>query len=203
MKGAQLIPIGDRRFADRVKELRTSNDKALVFYCNGKTCHKSYDAARKAQALRVKNIYCYDAGVADWAKASPERATLFGVSPVKTENLISRDRFKEHLLEPAEFESKISAAIVLDVRDRSQRDSPLFPFREQHVQMEETARIDTFIDQARREKKALLVYDAVGRQVEWLQYHLEGRGLRDYYFMKGGAKAYLDMKGQKVAYKAK
>ena len=92
---------------------------------------------------------------------------------------------------------------MLDVRDRSQRDSPLFPFREQHVQMEETARIDTFIDQARREKKALLVYDAVGRQVEWLQYHLEGRGLRDYYFMKGGAKAYLDMKGQKVAYKAK
>lgn len=203
IKDAQLISLSDPHFVSRVKELRTSNDKAVVFYCNGKTCHKSYDAVRKAQTMRVKNVYCYDAGVADWAKASPERAALLGVSPVKTENLISHDRFKEHLLEPAEFESKVSAAIVLDVRDRSQRDSPLFPFREQRVQMEETARIDAVIDQAKREKKTLLVYDAVGRQVEWLQYHLESRRLKDYYFMKGGAKAYSDMKGQTVTSSAR
>jgi rhodanese-related sulfurtransferase len=203
IKDAQLIPIGDPRFISRVKELRTSNDKAVIFYCNGKTCHKSYDAVRKAQAMRIKNVYCYDAGVADWAKANPERAALLGISPVKTEKLISRDRFKEHLLEPAAFESKVAGAIVLDVRDRTQRDNFLFPFKEQRVQMDETVRIDAVINQARREKKVLLVYDAVGRQVEWFQYHLESRGLKDYYFMKGGAQAYVDMKGKTVASQAR
>jgi rhodanese-related sulfurtransferase len=69
--------------------------------------------------------------------------------------------------------------------------------------MDETVRIDAVINQARREKKVLLVYDAVGRQVEWFQYHLESRGLKDYYFMKGGAQAYVDMKGKTVASQAR
>lgn len=203
IKDAQLIPVGDTHFISRVKELRAKSDKAIVFYCNGKTCSKSYDAVRKVQAMRMKNVLCYDAGVADWVRTYPERAMLLGTSPVKAEMLISHDRFKARLLEPAEFESKVAGAIVLDVRDRSQRDSSLFPFKEERAQLEETARINAVIDQARSEKKTLLVYDAVGRQVEWLQYRLESRGLRDYYFMKGGAQAYVEQKGKMATAQAK
>jgi rhodanese-related sulfurtransferase len=194
---AQLIPVGDARFLSQVRELRAKSDKPVVFYCNGKTCRKSYEAVRQAQAMRIKNVLCYDAGVADWAAAYPERAALLGASPVRTDALISPEKFRAHLLEPAEFESKVGAgAIVVDVRDRSQRDNPLFPFKEERIQLEDTARIDALIEQARRERKTLLAYDAVGRQVEWLQYRLESKGFANYYFMNGGAQAYTAAHGQ-------
>ena len=197
IRDARLMPVGEPRFLPQVRQLRAQSDKTIVFYCNGRTCHKSYDAVRQAQAMRIKNVVCYDAGVADWVVADPQRSALLGVSPVRPEALISPGTFNAHLLEPAEFAARVgTGVIVVDVRDRAQRDNPLFPFKEERVQLEETARIDALIDQARREKKTLLVYDAVGRQVEWLQYRLEASGLKDYYFMKGGAQAFTEARGQ-------
>ncbi|MDX1803386.1 MAG: glycerol-3-phosphate 1-O-acyltransferase, partial [Alcanivorax sp.] len=38
----------------------------------------------------------------------------------------------------------------------------------------------------------LLIYDAVGKQVRWLQYMLEAEGVKDYYFMQGGAKSFYE-----------
>lgn len=157
IKDAQLIPVGDMHFIKRVKELRTKSEKPIVFYCNGKTCSKSYDAVRKAQAMRIKNVYCYDAGVAEWANTYREQAMLLGINPVNTENLISHDRFKARLLGPAEFEAKVAGSIVLDVRDRSQRDSYLFPLKEERAQLAVTDRIEAVIDRAKREKKPLAV----------------------------------------------
>ncbi|HIJ22249.1 MAG: hypothetical protein HON68_07080 [Gammaproteobacteria bacterium] len=34
--------------------------------------------------------------------------------------------------------------------------------------------------------KQLLIFDATGEQVRWLQYTLERQGYRNYYFLKGG-----------------
>ena len=102
------------------------------------------------------------------------------------------------------FEAKIGPnTIVLDVRDLVQRDSPLFPFKEQRVQLDEKDKLDAIIEQAKREKKTLLVYDAVGRQVDWFQYSLERKGLSDYYFMKGGAQGHFDAKHGKISLGAK
>ncbi|MEK7816390.1 MAG: hypothetical protein AAB294_06180, partial [Pseudomonadota bacterium] len=56
------------------------------------------------------------------------------------------------------------------------------------------------IERAKKEKKTLLVYDQVGKQVQWFQYYLESRGLKDYYFMKGGAQAYSDATYGKVSF---
>lgn len=199
IKDARLIPLTSKDFVEQVRKLRAETTKAIVFYCNGKTCHKSYDAVLKARSVRVHDAFSYDAGIADWANAHPEKTTLLGKSPIKVEDLISKDRFKSRLLEPQGFEAKMGAtAIVLDVRDRAQRDSPLFPFNEQRATLAETAKIDAIIDQAKREKKALLIYDAVGKQVEWFQYYLESKQVSDYYFMKGGAQAYFDAKYGKV-----
>jgi rhodanese-related sulfurtransferase len=200
VKDALLIPVTDRNFVDQVRQLRQKTDKPLVFYCNGKTCAKSYDAVLLALNARVPNIICYDAGIADWAKAQPDKTMLLGKSPVKPEELISHDAFKARLLDPKSFETKVEGkSIVLDVRSRVQRDSPLFPFREQRAPLGDAASIDPIIEQAKREKKTLLVYDQVGKQVEWFQYYLEAKGVKDYYFMKGGAQAYYDATLGKVS----
>lgn len=193
IQNALLLPVTEKNFVQEVRRLRETSGKPIVFYCNGKTCRKSYDAALMAQSARITNVYCYDAGVFDWAKAHPERTALLGKSPMNPGALIDDDRFKAHLLAPKDFAARAQgAAVILDVRDRVQRDTPLFPFRELRAQLDESEKIDAAIEQAKRENKTLLVYDAVGKQVQWMQYHIEGKGVKDYYFMKGGAQAYWD-----------
>jgi rhodanese-related sulfurtransferase len=200
VKDALLIDVTERTFVEQVRQLRQKTDKPIVFYCNGKTCRKSYDAVLATLNARIPNVLCYDAGIADWAKAQPDKTTLLGKSPVKPEELISHDNFKKRLLAPKEFEAKVEGkSLVLDVRSRAQRDSPLFPFRELRAPLGDNAAIDPVIEQAKREKKTLLVYDQVGKQVEWFQYYLEAKGVKDYYFMKGGAQAYSDATLGKVS----
>jgi rhodanese-related sulfurtransferase len=193
IKDAVLLPL-EIGFGEKAAALRTKvGDKLIVFYCNGKTCHKSYEAALLAQRARVNNVVAYDAGIFDWAKAQPERTVLRGRSPIQPTDLISGDDFHAHQLDPKTFETRVGAdSIVLDVRDKRQRDSALFPFKEKRAQLDETKKLDAVIDEAKAQKKTLLVYDEVGKQVQWFQYHLESRGLKDYYFMKGGAQGYFD-----------
>lgn len=192
IKDAILLPLGTG-FGDRVLALRNKYpDKKIVFYCNGKTCHKSYEADVLAAHARVTNTVAYDAGIFDWAKAQPERTTLRGRTPIKPTDLISGDDFKARQIDPKDFASLVDASIVLDVRDRRQRDTALFPFKEQRAQLDETQKLDAIIDEAKAKNKTLLVYDEVGKQVQWFQYHLEGKGLKKYFFMKGGAQGYFD-----------
>ena len=40
---------------------------------------------------------------------------------------------------------------------------------------------------AARSGDNMYVYDEAGKQVRWLMYRLEQAGVKDYYFMKGGA----------------
>jgi rhodanese-related sulfurtransferase len=192
IKGAVNIPL-ETNFRAEVMKLRENHNKPFVFYCNGKTCHKSYDAVLLAAKARLEDLYAYDAGVFDWAKAQPDKTVLLGRSPVKADELISGDRFKARLLEPKDFSSRVGdKSIVLDVRDRAQRDTALFPFKESRAQLDETRKIDAVIDQVRAQKKTLLVYDQTGKQVQWFQYYLESKGVKDYYFMKGGAQGHFD-----------
>lgn len=198
VKGAVNIPL-KTDFGKKVAALRTENKKPLVFYCNGKTCHKSYDAVLLADKARLDQLYAYDAGIFDWAKAHPDHTVLLGNSPIQPGDLIEASAFKSKLLEPKDFESRIGKnSIVLDVRDLRQRDRALFPMREQRAQLSESAKLDKVIDQARQEKKTLLVYDEVGKQVQWFQYYLERKGVKDYYFMKGGADGHFNATYGKV-----
>lgn len=195
IKGAVNISSSDRDFPLRVKALREKTNNAIVFYCNGVTCHKSYDAALLAKNNRVDDVYAYDAGVFAWAKAYPEHTELLGKSPVNAADLIDATDFNARLLAPADFIAKAAGnAIVLDVRDRRQRDNPLFPLHERRAELDDKAQLMQAIDQAKKEQKTLLVYDAAGKQVQWLQYELQALGTKDYYFMKGGAEAFWDHK---------
>lgn len=195
IKDSVLIPISESRFVEEVRKLRAKTNKAIVFYCNGVTCRKSYDAAVMANIYYIANTYTYDAGMDAWAKAHPELSVLLGKSPVKVESLISDAQFNARVLKPKDFEARIGpSTLVLDVRDAVQR--RVIPFssriKESWAQLDEPTKLDAVIEQAIRDKKTLLVYDQVGRQVRWFQYYLENKGMKDYYFLKGGAEAYAN-----------
>jgi rhodanese-related sulfurtransferase len=192
VRDAVNVPIGTG-FGDAMVKLRAQHNKPFVFYCNGKTCHKSYDAALLAAKARLDNLYAYDAGIFDWAKAQPERTALLGRSPIRPADLIDEKNFKARLLEPKDFAARVGdKSIVLDVRDRVQRDTALFPFKEQRAQMDELKKIDAVVADTVAQKKTLLVYDQTGKQIQWFQYYLESKGVKDYYFMKGGAQGHFD-----------
>ena len=180
-------------FGDKLVQLRAKHNKPFVFYCNGKTCHKSYDAYLLAEKARLDNLFAYDAGIFDWAKAQPDKTVLLGRNPIKPEDLIDETSFKAHSIDPNEFAARVNdKSQVLDVRDRAQRDTALYPFKEQRAQLDELKKIDSIIESVKAQKKTLLVYDQTGKQVQWFQYYLESKGLKDYYFMKGGAQAHFD-----------
>lgn len=106
--GAINIPVSDDDFRERVATLWNKSQKPLVFYCNGVTCTKSYDAARAArQAAPEGQYYAYDNGIMTWTKSHPDKAILLGQSPVNVHTLLDEGAFKSRLLEPKAFEAKI------------------------------------------------------------------------------------------------
>jgi len=195
IKGAINIPLADKKFIEKMKQLRSKEGgKPIIVYCNGKTCMKSYKAVSKCRTFNIDNVIAYDAGIMDWAKKYPAEAVLLGKSPINPANLIEKDRFKKHLISPDKFEERVatSNALVLDVRDQFQREGiSIFVGKEQRASLDNKQLVDKYLEQARRENRSLLVYDQAGKQVRWLMYHIEEKGVKSYYFMKGGAHAYF------------
>jgi len=195
VKGAINVPLSSKTFVSRMRQLRMSDPRPIVVYCNGKTCMKSYKAARKCAVNKIDNVHSYDSGVMDWARTYPEHAELLGKSPVDPKKLISKKEFKKHLLSPDAYGDQVanSSAIVLDVRDRFQREAlSIFVGRERRAYLDDKKKLDRYIEKAKRENKTLLVHDAAGKQVRWLQYYLKDKGIKSYYFMDGGIAAYYD-----------
>ena len=195
MVGALNIPLSSPNFLKEMEQLRKSNpNKEIVVYCNGKTCKKSYKATQKCRDHSIPNVTAYDAGIFDWARAYPQEAILLGETPVDPGKLIAKSDFKKKLMDPAKFEALMARndIIVLDIRDRFQREAlSLFPGIEKRVYLDDNAKLDKYLEQAARENKTLLVYDAAGKQVRWLMYRIEKKGVKSYAFMKGGAHAYF------------
>lgn len=205
IKDAVNVVLGEKGFAAGIKALRAESQHPIVFYCNGRTCMKSYQAALEAQNSGIVNIYAYDAGIFDWVKAYPADSVLLGRSPVDTAALIGKDKLQAHILSPAEFEKRIGDnSLILDVRDQFQREAiTLFPMRQRSVPLDNKA-LQKYVEQARQEGKTLLIYDEAGQQVRWLQYYLESEKVAAYYFLAGGAKGYFEiMMGDMVGRSAK
>ncbi|MCK5663816.1 MAG: hypothetical protein KAI17_10030 [Thiotrichaceae bacterium] len=186
------IPLNSKGFTGKVSSLQ-SEGKPIVFYCNGHSCYKSYKAAKKARRAKIPNIFAYDSGIFDWAKAHPEKAMLLGKTPVDTNRLLSKADLKKYLLSPNEFSSTVNdKAIILDVREASQRGLiELFPYRQENIAMDEQKKLDRFLKGIKASGSTLLVYDEAGKQVRWLQYYLEDHDISNYYFMDGGVKNYF------------
>ena len=180
IKNAVNIPLSRGDFVKQIAALRKENDKPIVFYCNGHTCFKSYKAARKAQVFGVTGVHSFDAGVFDWANAHPDKTVLLGKSPIDASKLISKKSFKSKLISPKEFEGKVKSGkyFVIDVRSRIQRSAMgLFPFTEKWASLDDNEKLKDLLEQAKAEKKGLLIYDNVGKQVSWLEYRLRDMGI--------------------------
>ena len=192
INGSINIPLSNRTFTEDVAAIRDPQ-KSIVFYCNGHTCYKSYKAQIRATKAGITNTFSYDSGVFDWVSVYPERATLLGKSPVDTAKLIGKARLAEHSLEPKQFSAKITDnTVILDIREASQRGlMELFPYRQENIEMDEKEAMNKFLDQIKKSGQPLLVYDESGKQVRWLQYHLDEKGIKNYNFMKGGVKQYF------------
>ena len=195
IKDAINIPVSNKDFSKQVKSIRAKSDKPIVFYCNGKTCFKSYIAARKSRSARVKNVYAYDEGLFAWAHKHPKNSELLGVSPVNPQHIISDKAFKARLLDPDSFSSlshKLSSkSMILDVRDKYQRGATgFFPGHEKWASLNDRKNLQKIIDKIAKTKQTLFIYDEVGKQVRWLQYALEEASIKNYYFMDKGAKGY-------------
>lgn len=190
--GARHIPLNHEQFPGLTKKLHEETGKPVVFYCNGRTCAKSYKAARQAKLGGVKEVFAFDAGVFDWARANPEKTVLLGKVSISITDLISKDKLNAHMLSPKEFGKRIDGnAILVDVRDKAQRDIILFPYREEKITLHEEDEFNSLVKKAKRENKTLLIYDKVGKQVRWIQYRLEKQGVKKYFFMKGGAEGFF------------
>ena len=186
---ALLLPLSREDFGDALEHIRPKNsDIPMAFYCNGHTCAKSYMAAQLALALGFTNVYAYDAGIFDWVNAAPERATLMGATPANPDSVIPEDEFLDRTLPYAEFKARGLAerAVFIDIRDPFQRaDAPNLPGL-RNIPLDPLLELVTNRVWTER---PLYFLDAVGKQVQWLQYFLKAYGYFDYAFLKGGVAA--------------
>ncbi|MCG7496605.1 hypothetical protein MHO82_07005 [Vibrio sp. Of7-15] len=189
IRGAVHLSIAGVGFISELKRIRKTDQRLMVFYCNGITCKKSYQAGEKAIRNNISNISVFDLGIFAWAKTYPHEATLLGESPVPLEKLLTQEKLSQHTLSPAEFIQKINRnTIVVDIREPLQRDIVIL---RKVTRLAPSDRILRLILRAKEEQKTLLIYDAVGKQIQWLQYLLESEGLEDYYFMEEGIRGYI------------
>lgn len=86
-------------FGTNLEKVRAKTDaKQLVFYCNGKTCEKSYEACDLAQKEGFQKVAVYNAGTFDWANAQPKRAALLGETPFNPTSSLARQHSMGRML---------------------------------------------------------------------------------------------------------
>jgi len=203
IKGALHVVLSKEKLPAAAKELRAKSVMPIVFYCNGNSCKKSYEAADLAINAGVTNVHAYDAGLDTWTRQYPDQSVLLGKSPMNPGDLISSAEFKKHLITAEEFEARLEkGAVVLDVRDLRQRDVVLFPMRELRAPLDDSKKIADAVAEAKKSRKPLLVYDKVGHQTRWFQYYLQQQGVKEYYFLIGGSEGYYEVKFGKPNFKA-
>jgi rhodanese-related sulfurtransferase len=188
IKGAINVPLHSDNFEHDVKFFAKKTGKTLVFYCNGRRCMKSF---RAAVASKLSNIRVFDAGVFEWSVAHPDAAVLLQQSPIDPKQLISSEELKSHIIPLHEFEAKIQGSVLIDIRDIKQRaGTGLFLLADRSAPLDNTKRLEHYLNKAINENKTLLAYDNAGKTIRWLQYHLKKKGIKNYFFMSGGAKYY-------------
>jgi rhodanese-related sulfurtransferase len=188
VEGAKHVALARKTFVQDLEAYRAkAGDTPLVFYCNGTTCAKSYRAAKQAQDAGFANCYVYDAGIFAWTKAHPDKASLMGKTPADPAKLISKQSLQQKTLDFDNFKAKAAEAdtIVIDIRDPVQRKVRLDVGQERNIPLD---RFHHVLDRGDMKDKYLLIYDAVGKQVRWLMYHLEDKGYSQYAFLDGGVR---------------
>lgn len=197
IKGAVNIPLALPDFADKVKALHQQTNKPIVFYCNGRTCEKAYQAAVKARQMAgVERALAYDGGIFDWAKNNPKLTQILDKPELDPKALISDEKFNAHVLEPQEFIDRARAqpaAPVIDLRDTFQSDGiSLFAARDIRTGFD-IPKLKAILTEAKQKGLPVFIYDAAGHQIKNVQYLVEDLGVKEYFFMKDGMVGYYAM----------
>ena len=192
IQGAINVPVDDDKFLAISQKTSAEGGKPLLFYCNGKTCEKSYVAGNKALKGGFKDFMVYDGGIGEWAKTNPQQTVLLD-KQLDPKALISADQFKAHSLNAKDFMSRASAqpsAYIIDIRSAAEVDGiHLFPGRDIRTGFDMN-KLRKVITAAKEANQTVYAYDNSGFQVMALQYLLEEMGLKDYYLMQGGMVGY-------------
>lgn len=190
------------------KIVKASNKKIIVFYCNGITCPKSYEADKKALSFGYTNSYVYDDGIFDWIKSNSDEALFWGkpftAASLKNFNQIQSASKSVYLGTEAFLKKyKDEGYELIDLREPfSQAD-----FGKITMPKVKVITFDKIVDLMNKgNAKAIpdskfLVVDNVGKQVGWLYYYLKKHDKTDFYFLKGGVKKWqedgFDLSGEK------
>ncbi len=125
IKGAQHVPLGNTLFERKIKAIGKKNaGKKIVFYCNGTTCYKSYEAQLRAAAARVPNTHAFDLGIPGWAELFPEETVLLGKMMTESRvKWIPKSEFRKKSLSWEKFKemSAKGNSRVIDARDNVQK----------------------------------------------------------------------------------
>lgn len=197
IKDSVNIPVANKKFGEMMIALRKTTNKPIVFYCNGRSCYKSYKATKTAMKVGLKDVFAYDAGIFEWATTYPEHAVLLGVNPMNPKDIIPKSKLKARFLSPKTFttlarNTPANKRLILDVRDMYQRAGiGFFIGIERWASLDDREKLNKYLQKAKNENKTLFIYDEAGKQVRWLQYTLERANIKKYYFMKKGAKGFF------------
>jgi len=199
------IPVSSASFLAELEKLRPKQDPTpIAFYCNGTTCAKSYKAAAQALDAGFGNIVCFDAGIPEWVESYPEKTTLMDQTPAPKAKLIAKSSLKAHMIDYATFKARAAqpGSMVIDVREPFQRaKSPELPQNRllslSGVREIPLDRLVPLLKQKKFRDQQLLITDAVGKQVRWLQYYLEDNGYTNYAFLEKGVLAAAEAGGVK------
>lgn len=191
---ARHIPVALGTFLAEVEKERGKQDPApLVFYCNGHSCAKSYQAAQKAADAGFVKVFCYDAGVDEWIHTYPARGALMGRTPADPKKMLSDQDLVRRSIPWGDFRRRAGEpeTIVIDIREPFQHLKDERLPQQQKLPLPEVRNIpsDRLVPLLRAGEfkgKKLLITDAVGKQVQWLQYYLEDNGYTDYFFLRKG-----------------
>jgi rhodanese-related sulfurtransferase len=180
------VPITTALFVKQLEAVREKNgSETIAFYCNGHTCAKSYEAVEEAAKAGFHNVVAFDSGIHDWVKVQPGKTTLMGSSPAPLEKLIPAEMLAKRKIDFAEFKQRAGNpdVVVIDAREPFQRkEIPALSM----LRNIPSDRLVELIAKGEFRDKQLLILDAVGKQVEWIQYYLEQHGHSDYFFLDKG-----------------
>lgn len=180
------LPLAEPEFLQKLEKLRKkSASTPIVFYCNGHSCAKSYEAVDKASKAGFRDVLVYDAGITSWVKTNPQETTLMGKSPAPLFMLLTKQDIEKRSLSFDEFKKKAqdADAVVVDIREPFQRKVIPELANLRNISSDELVPL---LMKGEFKDKQLLIMDAVGKQVEWIQYYLESEGYSRYHFLAKG-----------------
>ncbi|WP_198264869.1 rhodanese-like domain-containing protein [sulfur-oxidizing endosymbiont of Gigantopelta aegis] len=193
IQGAINIDIDKKQdFIVKLKNLSESDNRDIIFYCNGQLCNLSYRAGTLAKEIGVPNTYVYDGGIFNFSTVQPNKTLLFNKKISASNQPLTNEKLKAHMIPLSEFEKKISNNVeneedfrILDIRDKSSHHgmSAFVGVRnEKYIPLEKTKKLRKFLSKVADKSVPLYVYDWGGTKLKWAQYFIEQQGIEEYYF---------------------